>query len=380
MSIAGPLLLILFCLIIFIRIAVIFSSVIKFYASGLDAGFSMSEIRMLWKLCTVSENDNPESVFISVAAIDRSIAQIKQTSRIAGTIDTPKIKNLLASLYEYRTKVDLDPRKNKGIKSTKSISIGQRLHILLKGHGVFTSQVVNNGRELTISLPLKNKKVVLASQDWVKKNISVYFYRYEDASYVFDATVRNSMQFGSHVSLFLPHTDKILRTQKRSAIRCECNVKGFLFVQALQPENLDNSNLPGLKCLVEDISEDGALIRIGGKGKKNLKLRLEFLLEDDVIVMNGVVRGVEYNEAMNVSRLHFQCLEIDDEEKNKVLTFVYTYLTTNQDKNGVAHSLQNNYNGNASSLSQPGDSTRLVSASEVAEKRQAVEAMLKTGG
>ncbi len=345
---AVPILIILFILFVLIRIVVIFSGGIRFYATGLDAGFSFSEIAMLWRLCSAAELDNPESVFISVAAIDRSIAQIKQTSRIEGTEDSPKIKKILATMYEYRTKVDLDPRRNKGIKTTKSISIGQRLHILLKGHGVFTSQVVNNGRELTISLPLKNKKVALASQDWVKKDISVYFYRYEDASYVFDARVRGSMQFGSHVSLFLPHTDKILRTQKRSAIRCECNVKGFLYVQALQTENIDESNIPGLKCLVEDISEDGALIRIGGKGKKNLKLRLEFLLDDDVIIMSGQVRGVEYNEAMNVSRLHFQCLEIDEEEKNKILTYVYTFLTENKDKESVAHSPQNNYNGNVS--------------------------------
>ncbi len=371
-----PLLIIFFILFIIIRLVVIFKGSISFYATGLDAGFSLAEIAMLWKLCAAAEIDNPASLFVTVAAIDRSIAQIKQNAHISGTEDTPKIKKLLSALYEYRTKVDLDPRKNKGIKSTKSISIGQRLHILLKGHGVFTSQVVNNGRELTIALPLKNKKVVLASTDWVKKDISVYFYRYEDASYVFDARVRGSMQFGSHVSLFLPHTDKILRTQKRSAIRCECNVKGFLFVQALEAESIDATDTPGLKCLVEDISEDGALIRIGGKGKKNLKLRLEFLLNEDVIIMHGIVRGVEYNEAMNMSRLHFQCLEIGEEEKNLILTYVYTFLTENKD--GVAHPVQNGYNGAGTGSVPLAEPTKLVNASEVLEKRQAVEAMLKT--
>ncbi len=371
MYILLPILGTVFVLFIFIRLFVVFSSVITFYASGLDAGFSFSDISLLWRLSSTVDIDNPASLFISVSAIDRSIAQVKKDARIANTQDSDKTKKLLSKLYEYRTKVDLDPRKNKGIKTTKSIALGQRLHILLKGYGVFTSQVVNNGRELVISLPLRNKKVVIASTDWHKKDISVYFHRYDDASYVFDAKVRASMQFGSHVSLFLPHTDKILRTQKRSAIRCECNVRGFLFVQSRQVESIDESDIPGLKCLVEDISEDGASIRIGGKGKANLRLRLEFLLEDDVIVMNGVVRGVEYNEAMNVSRLHFQCLEMGDEEKNKVLTYVYTFLTENKDS--VAQSSQKGYNATANTT----EVTKMYSASEVADKKQAVEAMLK---
>ncbi len=370
-----PVLLILFILFVVIRLIIVFSGVISFFATGLDSGFSLSEISLLWNLCSVSEMENPSSLFITVGAIDKGIAHVKKTSKISGTEDSPKIKKLLATLYEYRTKIDLDPRKNKGIKSTKSISIGQRLHILLKGYGVFSSQVVNNGRELIISLPLRDKKVVLASSDWVKKDISVYFYRYDDASYVFDAKVRGSLQFGSHVSLFIPHTDKILRTQKRSSIRCECSIRGFLYVKMVQEELLEDVAAPGLKCLVEDISEDGALIRIGGKGKTNLKLRLEFLLEDSPIAMAGIVRGVEYNEEMNVSRLHFQCTELEEEARNKILTYVYTFLTEN--KNTVANSVQNGYNNTKDTTSLV---TAPVSVGEVVEKKQAIEAMLKSGG
>ncbi len=371
-----PILIILFFLFVIIRLIVIFSSVISFYACGLDAGFSLSDIHLLWRLSASVDIENPNSLFISVGAIDRSIAQIKKEAKIANTMDSKKTQKLLSKLYEYRTKVDLDPRKNKGIKSTKSIAIGQRLHVLLPGYGIFSSQVLNNGRELSISLPLRNKKVVVASSDWVKKDISVYFYRHDDASYVFDAKVRNSMQFGSYVSLYLPHTDKVLRTQKRAVIRCECNIRGFLFVQALEVDSIDEASLPGLKCLVEDISEEGASIRIGGKGKKNLKLRLEFLLNNDVISMNGVVRSVEYNEEMNVSRLHFQSLSLDDESRNSILTYVYTFLVENRD--GVAQSNQNGYTTGVS-VAPKAAKTPSFSSSEVAEKKMAVESMLNTG-
>ncbi len=341
---ALPLIIIFFVLIILIRLFVIFAERITFYATGFDSGFTFSDINLLWSLCSSAELDNPSSLFVTVNAIDKGIAQVKQNAKIAGTQDTPKIKNLLSTLYEYRTKIDLDPRKNKGLKSTKSIAVGQRLHILLKGYGVFTSHVLNNGRELSIAIPLKDKKIVLASSDWIKKEISVYFYRYDDASYVFDGIVRNSVQFGSHVSLLIPHTDKILRTQKRSGIRCECNIWGKIFVSA-HDTSINDEEAPdsGLKCLVEDISEDGALIRIGGKGKTNLRLRLEFELEENKVIMGGIVRGVEYNEVLNVSRMHFQCTEIVDDVKNHILTYVYTFLTQER-SNGVANSSEKEYN------------------------------------
>ncbi len=344
---ALPLIIIFFILLIVIRIIIVFSQRITFYATGIDAGFSFSEINMLWNLCSSIELDNPSSLFVTVNAIDKGIAQVKQSSTVAGTLDTPKIKKLLSALYEYRTKIDLDPKKNKGLKTTKSIAVGQRVHVLLKGYGVFTSHVLNNGRELSISLPLKDKKVVLASTDWVKKDISIYFYRYDDASYVFDARVRNSVQFGSNVSLLLPHTDKILRTQKRSGIRCTCTIWGRIFIKTFE-NNFDEETTEdegtnsSLRCLIEDISEDGALIRIGGKGKSNLKLRLEFELEENKIAMTGIVRGVEYNEVLNISRMHFQCLEMTEDEKNHLLSYVYTYLL--QEKNGVASDIKNEYN------------------------------------
>ena len=53
----------------------------------------------------------------------------------------------------------------------------------------------------------------------------------------------------------------------------------------------------GFRCLIEDISEAGALIRIGGKGVQNVKIKLQFNIQNKLILMVGVVRTVEYNEA-----------------------------------------------------------------------------------
>ncbi|MBR6193085.1 MAG: PilZ domain-containing protein, partial [Treponema sp.] len=79
-----------------------------------------------------------------------------------------------------------------------------------------------------------------------------------------------------------------------------------------------------------DISEDGALIRVGGAGKSNVRIKLQFDLNGSFIMMYGVVRGVEYNKDIEQSRLHFECTHIDATMKNAILAFVYNVLPENE--------------------------------------------------
>ena len=81
-----------------------------------------------------------------------------------------------------------------------------------------------------------------------------------------------------------------------------------------------------MTCLLEDISEDGALIRIGGKGVSNLHIKLQFTIGESFIVMSGFVRGVEYDEEKNQSKLHFECTYIDTPMKNAILSYVYNVI------------------------------------------------------
>ena len=86
----------------------------------------------------------------------------------------------LDKLYRFKTRVVLDLDNKRGLESTKSLDNGQKLSIIFKGHGVFYSHVINNGRELIISLPVQVNKVTrkieqLPGEDWEGQTISVYF-------------------------------------------------------------------------------------------------------------------------------------------------------------------------------------------------------------
>ena len=95
-------------------------------------------------------------------------------------------------------------------------------------------------------------------------------------------------------------------------------------------DGLEAESSPGYKCLIEDISEDGAMIRIGGKGKSNVCIRLQFEINGSLVLMQGIVRAVEYNQNIDQSRLHFECTQIEPSMRNAILAYVYNVMPQDQ--------------------------------------------------
>ncbi|MBP3710574.1 MAG: PilZ domain-containing protein [Treponema sp.] len=311
-------------LIVFIKLIQIYQPKIKFFITGLDSNFSFSEIQLLWRTSQICELKEPISLFWSLPSLSRCISEIKNE---ADSTNKPETIRLLSKLYAFRTHIDAEADKKRGLESTRYLDSNQRLRIILPGKGVFSSRIVNNGHEITISMPTQNGIIPVEGKDWVGKTISVYLWRTKDARYVFDTVVLNNGLFLGRPALFLRHTQNLLRTQKRHSMRAKCNIYANLFIIKEKIINYDAvETKAGYRCLIEDISESGAMIRIGGKGVANIQLKLQFTLEGKLIIMFGIVRTVEYNEDIHQSRLHFQCVHIEPRMKNEVLAFVYNIL------------------------------------------------------
>lgn len=313
------------------KILTVYSDKIKFFTLGNDNGFKFSESSLLWKLAKVADIDDPVALFLSVPTLNKAIANYISDARRRGVLDSEKVQDFLAKLYSFRTKLNIEHENKKGLESTKYMDKGQRLRIILKGHGVFASTIVNNGYEMVITLPVQNHAFPVPSENWVGKTISVYLWRKGDASYVFDTTVTNAGVFNGKTVLYLAQTSELLRTQKRRSVRCECHIPASMYF--IKNEITDFNVVeaePGFKVILEDISEDGAMIRVGGKGIVNAQIKLQFTLNDILILMYGVVRAVEYNKEINQSRLHFECVHLDKDMRNTVLSFVYNVLPQEQ--------------------------------------------------
>jgi c-di-GMP-binding flagellar brake protein YcgR len=308
-------------------LGVVFSKDIEFFSVGLDSGFKFSEILLLRKLSRTSKLEHPASLFWSVSALTLSIKKAVEESKKPRRQAGDDFQLFLEKLYAYRTKIELDNANKKTITSTKNLGKGQRLRILLQGEGVFSSQLIDNRRDLVIALPMRQGRQITTGVHWKDRTISVFLWRKNDASYTFDTTVLNEGFHNKFPVLHLRHTEQVLRAQKRKSIRAASTIYGDMFIIPGIQETGGYGAMPeALKCLLEDISADGALIRVGGRAVKGLQLMLRFPLANKEILMEGIVRGVEYNEEVNQSRMHFECEKIDTESKNVILSYVYNVL------------------------------------------------------
>lgn len=304
---------------------------IRFFAGGLEQGFHPAELSMLWKAAAASDLEEPAAIYWYVPVLLKCIARVKTLSEGRGALNSAESQRLLSKLYAFRTKLEKLKDEKRGIESTHPLSAHQKLHVILPGKGVFSSVIVNNARELIIKRPVQDGVMTVDGKDWVGKTINVYLRRKEDALYTFTTTVKKSGVFLGKPVLFLEHSMHLTRTQKRSAVRAKCKIFADLYI--LKEENIDYSAIemnPGYKCLIEDISENGALIKIGGKGLPKIHLRLQFQLDGKLIVMFGIIRTVEFDSEANQSKLHFECLHIEPVMKNIILSYVYNILSENE--------------------------------------------------
>lgn len=301
---------------------------IHFFVTGLDSGFKPAQIAFLGKIAKTTGLEDPTTLFWSVPSLDRCTAEIVRKSKATGMVNDAETQNLLSGLYAYRTKLELDEsRKKKGVQSSRDIAVGQRVRILLRGVGVFSSKVVRNTpKSMVLDYP-SGTKVSGTSIDWTDRQISIYFWRHEDAGYVFDTVVIPDPVSAGRAVIHVAHADNLVRSQKRKSVRVRCSIYAQMYLlkpgealeNALEPE-------PGMKCLVEDISEDGAMVIIGGKAVKGMQIKIQFMVHEVLIVMAGIIKAVEYNQDTNQSRIHFESGALNPRMKNAVLTFVYNVL------------------------------------------------------
>ena len=280
----------------------VFKTKINFYITGLDSKFSIPSLNLLWKVAVMCKLENPTSLFFSLPSLQRCMSVLTSRASAEGYSGDPKMQQLISKLFEYRTKLQHESDEKKGMDSTRSLERGQKLRIILPGKGVFVSEVLNSASQLIISVPRQKDLIPITAEQWVGKVINVYLWKKGDARYVFDTTVEGHGLFIGESSLSLKHSSNLVRTQKRKSVRAKCKINAQLFI--IKGEVIDYNAVEthdGYKCLLEDISESGALIRIGGKGAANVQIKLQYTIQNLLVIMFGVVRTVEYNQETNQS-------------------------------------------------------------------------------
>jgi len=304
---------------------------LQFYAKGKDAGFSFKEIELLRKLAVKSNLDDPASLFWSQNQLDVCIRSLVRSMHLSGGSNDQESQDFLSRLYDYRKKIEMEkPRIKHGISNSRQISEGQNLRILVAGTGVFKSQIVKNTSQyLTVSRPTSNK--LPGTFAWQGLKISLYFWREDDAGYVFDSSVLDEVFSKGIASLKVAHADALFRTQKRKSVRVKLHKSAFLYLLASEEDLTRIEVNPGLKCFLEDLSDTVCAVTIGGKAVSGLRIKVQFALNNIPIVMSGTVRSVEYKEDLNRSLLHVEADPLPIEIRNQILGEVFGMLPEEED-------------------------------------------------
>jgi c-di-GMP-binding flagellar brake protein YcgR len=305
---------------------------IQFFAKGKDAGFSFKEIELLRRLAAKCNIEDPSSLFWSQNQLDICIRSLVRGLRMSGETEDAGTQDFLSKLYDFRKKIEMEkPRIKNGISSSRQISEGQPLRILVTGTGVFKSQVIKNVNQyLTISRPTNAK--MPSGISWTGLKISVYFWREDDAGYVFDAEVQDEVYSKGFSSLKITHSDSLFRTQKRKSVRIKLHKAAFLYLKKDDDEPGRLEMAPGLKCFLEDLSDSGCAVTVGGKAVAGIKIKIQFALDNIAICMDGTVRSVDFKEDINRSILHIESDPLPIEIRNQILGEVFGMLPDDEEE------------------------------------------------
>ena len=88
---------------------------------------------------------------------------------------------------------------------------------------------------------------------------------------------------------------------------------------------------PGLNCFMEDLSDSGCAIMVGGLGEADMRIKVQFALNNNPIVMSGTVRSVAYKEDINRSLLRIEADPLPIEIRNLILGEIFGTMPEDED-------------------------------------------------
>jgi c-di-GMP-binding flagellar brake protein YcgR len=297
---------------------------VEFYLKAKEAGMGFDEAKQLREAAVLAGLGDPTNILWSPRDMDKAIAVLANTLKRDGRDRGREGILLMDRAYALRKGLEFEqPRFKYGLRSSRQIGAGQRLRVLAQGIGVFGATVIDNhARYIVVSYPIGSR----LPKDWVwkGKKVSIYFWRREDAGYVFDSYVIDDLRIRSVPVLQISHSEALLRTQKRKSVRARSKIPAYLYLlKRIEGAYEKPEHAPGLRALVQDLSEDGAAVAIGGKAVPGLQVKLQFGLDEGSIVMSGTVRSVDYSAESNRSVLHVEAVTPSPRMRNAIRSFVY---------------------------------------------------------
>jgi c-di-GMP-binding flagellar brake protein YcgR len=304
---------------------------VSFYAKGKEAGFSNANIKLLKDLARHSGIAHPAALFWSQVQMDNCIKNFIQDIKHQKTEFLASNQEFLARLYDFRKKMEMErPIYKNGITSSRYIDELQTVQVVVANAGVFKSKVVNNKPD-SISIERPDSSVLPLNFKWKQKLLLVYFWRKSDAGYCFETHVINEVFANDPPLLMLSHSDRLIRTQSRKSLRVKTHRAAMLYRIEDGAAQSKPEITPGIKCYLEDISDSGCAVTVGGTAPAGFRVIVQFVIDKMPLSISGVVRNVGFDRKQKISTLHIESDLIPMSVKNKIFSVMFGMVVDDVD-------------------------------------------------
>jgi c-di-GMP-binding flagellar brake protein YcgR len=299
----------------------------EFFSRGRKEGFSLKEIRFLKRIAVSNKLSKPQSIFWSTRQLDRCLRPAIRQINADENMSQEAKQAMINKLLDLRKKAEFNlPKYQKRIRDTNALLPRQKLIIRESTYGTFVSWVVEvNRRYIVITQP--SGQSGWQALKWAGKKLSIYFWRLDDAGYSFETKVQQQISHEEYPLMYLEHSNKLRRVQKRESVMVSTNLRANFYPVAYSTANGSNKPFISKKKHVGkimDLSETGCAM-IAGKGlKQNSRMKLDFFItENKRIVVLGSVVNVSDTKDERVKKYHIVFLKVGPVSKNNILLYVY---------------------------------------------------------
>ncbi len=299
----------------------------EFYSRGRKEGFSFKEIGFLKQIVIRNKLEKPQSIFWSTKQLDKCLKPA--ISKINSDVNLPPDykQSMMSKLLNLRTKSEFNlPKYKKKIRETTAVQPQQKIVIRDSIYGTFVSWVVEVTRKnLVVTMPSGKKE--LSALNWISRRLSVYFWRRDDAGYLFETKVQDQITSEEYPLLYLSHTNKLQRLQKRKDIRVNTGLQVKFKPIVLSLVNGDNRAVISQRIHtgnIIDLSAAGCCMLAGKMLKKNDRVKLEFnLTRSKKIIALGVILNISKTANDKVRKHHIMFVKIGPTSRNNILLYIF---------------------------------------------------------
>jgi c-di-GMP-binding flagellar brake protein YcgR len=299
-----------------------------FYQIARSRGLTKDESDLLKRLVQAHGLQRPSLIFSSMTILDSAIQRAVRRLGMQELKGESK-DDLINAYYRLRNKV----ARGRGVRTignTRAIPMDAKIRMNLQKHGFFTVTVNRNEPEyLGVTIPsLPPDKSV----PWNRQKVKCWYWRENDAGYIFETKVINVVVTSGLQTICLKHSDKVSRVQKRAYPRKNVRLPVvYSRVKVVEEGGHKRAFVDKKEThwgTIVDISVGGLSVETTVPFDRASYLKVEFELKEEFKVVGfGKVKRIERNAARRTWNMHVQFTKIDKKYRNEIFAVLYNYQT-----------------------------------------------------